>query len=247
MSTALITGATAGLGRAFAEALAAEGHHLILVARTGDRLDALATELASEHGVASEVLLADLSRPESRGAVEHRLQDADAPVDILVNCAGFGINHRFIGGSLEDEQQMLDVLVTAPMRLSHAALPGMVKRGKGAILNVSSVASWTTSGTYSAAKAYLTTFTEGLAKELADTGVTATAVCPGLTHTEFHERADMDLSKVPEFMWLNADQVVDQALKDAKKGRTISVAGNQYRALSLAAQYLPRPVVRRFS
>ncbi len=131
------------------------------------------------------------------------------------------------------------------MRLSHAALPGMIERGRGQLINVSSVAGWITGSTYSAAKAWVTVFTEGLGGELAGTGVTATAVCPGFTHTEFHERADMDMSGLPEWLWLSADHVVKQALRDADRGRLISVAGRKYEALSLAAQYLPRPLVRR--
>jgi short-subunit dehydrogenase len=247
MTTALITGATSGLGRGFAEALAAEGHHVVLVARNRERLDALATHLTTNYGIVADVLAADLSVPGPRGKVEKRLRSQDDPVSILVNSAGFGVRQRFVGGDLADEQLMLDVLVTAPMRLTHAVVPGMVERGGGAIINISSVDGWMANSTYSAAKAYVTTFTEGLASELAGTGVSATAVCPGLTHTEFHQRADMDVSQFPEFMWLSVDQVVKQALRDAKKGRAISVAGRQYQAISLAAQYSPRPLVRRLA
>lgn len=245
MTTALITGATSGLGRGFAEALAAEGHQVVLVARNRERLDALATHLTTAHGIVADVIAADLSVPGPRGKVEKRLRSQDDPVSILVNSAGFGVKQRFVGGDLDDEQRMLDVLVTAPMRLTHAVVPGMVERGGGAIINISSVAGWMATGTYSAAKAYITTFTEGLASELAGTGVSATAVCPGFTHTEFHQRADMDMSQIPEFMWLSVDQVVKQALRDAKKGRPVSVAGRQYQALSLVAQYSPRPLVRK--
>ena len=246
MTTALITGATAGIGAAFARRLAADGHDLVLVARDRERLDKTAAELTRQHGVDAEVLAGDLSVRDDTDRVAARLADAASPVEILVNNAGFGVNEDFVGGSLAAEQQMLDVLVTAPMRLCHAALPGMVSRRSGMVMNVSSVAGWTAGGTYSAAKAWLTTFTEGLAGELRGTGVTATAACPGFTRTEFHQRADMDISSVPEFLWLNADQVVDRALKDARKGRAVSVAGAQYQALSLVAQYAPRPLVRRF-
>lgn len=247
MTTALITGATAGLGRGFAAALAAKGHDLVLVARTQESLAEVAKELQAEYGVAAEVLVADLSVRADVDRVADRLADADRPVDVLVNNAGFGIREPFIKSTVEDEQQLLDVLVVAVMRLTHAALPGMIRRGRGKVINISSVAGWITGSTYSAAKSWVTVFTEGLAGELAGTGVTATAVCPGFTRTEFHQRADMDMQGVPEFMWLTTDQVVSQALKDAAKGRAISVAGRQYEALSLAAQYLPRPLVRRIS
>lgn len=247
MTTALITGATAGLGRGFAAALAAKGHDVVLVARTQDRLDDVARELHAEYGVSVQTLTADLSVRADVERVAARLTDADAPIEILVNNAGFGIEDAFTRSSVDDEQQLLDVLVVAVMRLTHAALPGMIERHSGQVLNVSSVAGWITGSTYSAAKSWVTVFTEGLAGELAGTGVSATAVCPGFTHTEFHQRADMDISGVPEFMWLTTDQVVSQALKDADKGRVISVAGRQYEALSLVAQYLPRPLVRRIS
>lgn len=245
MSTALITGATAGLGRGFAAALAAQGHDVILVARNRERLDAVAAELGGEYGVGVEVLVADLARREDVDHVAQRLADGERPVSVLVNNAGFGIQESFTTSSVEAEQELLDVLVVAVMRLTHAALPGMIERGRGTVINVSSVAGWITGSTYSAAKAWVTVFTEGLNAGLAGSGVTATAVCPGFTRTEFHDRAAMDMTGVPEFLWLTVDQVVAQALKDAAKGRAISVAGLQYDALSLAAQYLPRPLVRR--
>lgn len=242
MSVALVTGATAGLGRGFAELLSAQGHDLILVARTAQRLEQVAAEIREQLGVAVEVLPADLGDTEQRARVEQRL--AVAPVDVLVNNAGFGIKHQFVGGNVADEQSLIDVLVTAPMRLCHAAVPGMIERGSGVVVNVSSVAAWAPGSSYSAAKAWVTTFTEGLVGELAGTGVTATALCPGFVRTEFHDRAHMDLSGVPGWLWLDVDQVVREGLADARKGRVISVPGRQYQALSLLAQYAPRPVVR---
>jgi short-subunit dehydrogenase len=241
MGTALITGATSGIGLAFARTLARRGHDLVLVARDRVRLDVVAAELRG-HRVEVEVLAADLADRSQMAMVEERLRAK--PVEILVNNAGFGVPQRFSTGDLDAEQQMLDVLVTAVMRLTHAALPGMVARGSGAVLNVSSVAGWITGGTYSAAKAWVTVFSESLSIELAGTGVHVTAVCPGYTHTEFHQRASMEMDSVPEWMWLDTQDVVDRALVDVRKGRPVSVAGTQYKALSLAAQYLPRPLVR---
>ncbi len=241
MSTALITGATSGIGLAFARTLARRGHDIVLVARDQERLDLVAAELRG-HRVQVEVIAADLADRSQLAVVEDRLRAQ--PVEILVNNAGFGVLQSFSTGELDAEQQMLDVLVTAVMRLTHAALPGMIARGSGAVLNISSVAGWITGGTYSAAKAWVTVFSESLASELAGTGVHVTAVCPGFTHTEFHQRASMEIDGIPEWMWLDAQEVVDRALSDVRKGRPVSVAGPQYKALSLAAQYLPRPLVR---
>lgn len=241
MSTALITGATSGIGLAFARTLASRGHDIVLVARDRERLDLVAAELRG-HRVQVEVLAADLADRGQLAGVEDYIRAH--PIEILVNNAGFGVPQRFSTGDLDAEQQMLDVLVTAVMRLTHAALPGMVARGSGAVLNVSSVAGWITGGTYSASKAWVTVFSESLALELAGTGVHVTAVCPGFTHTEFHQRASMEMEALPEWMWLDPQEVVDRALSDVRKGRPVSVAGPQYKALSLAAQYLPRPLVR---
>jgi hypothetical protein len=246
MATALITGGTVGIGLGFARRLASRGHDLILVARDGDRLAQVARDIEDASGRSVRTVVADLADREDVDRVAELLADPASPVEYLVNNAGFGIREGFLDSSLDAEQRLLDVMVTAPMRLCRAALPGMVRRGSGTVVNVSSIAGWLAGGTYSAAKAWATTFTEGLARELHGTGVTATAVCPGLTHTQFHQRADMDVSRIPEWMWLDVDEVVDRALSDAAKGRAISVAGRQYRVLSLATQYAPRPLIRRF-
>ncbi len=241
MTTALITGATAGLGRGFAEALAAEGRDLILVARNRQRLDTAAAELHQRYGVAVEVVSADLSLTSGRKRVDTRLRSR--PIEILVNNAGYSTNQRFVGSDFAAERALLDVMVTAPMQFCHTVLPGMVERGHGWVINVSSIAGWATEGTYSAAKAWVRTFTEGLAAELSGTGVTATAVCPGAVRTEFFDRAGMTM-RLPGFMWLDVEQVVNQALSDARKGHIISVTGPQYQVLSTMAQYAPRPLVR---
>lgn len=245
MSRALITGATAGIGYEFAAALAARGHDLILVARDQARLEETADRLRSANRIRVDVTAADLSDRAGMSIVEALLADRDRPVEILVNNAGFSTHQSFAEGDLDAEQRMLDVLVTAVMRLTHAALPGMIARGSGAVLNVSSVAGWLPGGTYSAAKAWVTTFSESLSGELRGTGVHVTAVCPGYTHTEFHQRAQMDVSGVREWMWLDARDVVAKALADVRRGREVSVAGRQYRALSVLARHLPRGVVRR--
>ena len=243
--TALITGATAGIGRAFAEILADEGSDLVLVARDRTRLEALAADLSDAGRIDVEVIDADLGSDSGSAQVMARLADPDRPVDVLVNNAGFGLNQPFLGGGLADEEQLLDVLVRATLRLTHAALPGMVERGTGMVLNVSSIAGWVPSGTYGAAKAWVTTFTEGLTGELAGTGVSATAICPGFTRTEFHERASMEVGDLPGWAWLDAQRVAREGLSDARAGRAVSVPSTRYSAVSIVAQYVPRPLVRR--
>ena len=243
MPRAMITGPTSGIGQGFAQALAEQGHDLILVSRDRTRLDHLASECRRAFGVEVDVIVADLTDRDDIGRVADRLGDDE--VDVLVNNAGFGVKGGFLDTTAHQEQQMLDVLVTAVMQLTHAALPGMVERGRGYIFTVSSVAGWITGGTYSAAKAWATVFTESLAVELAGTGVQPVAVCPGFTRTEFHQRAGMEMGSVSDWMWLNVDDVVNQALRDARAGRVISVAGSQYKALSALLRVLPRPLVRR--
>lgn len=244
MPTALVTGPTAGIGRGFADAFARKGFDLVLVARDETRLLALAEELGSSYGVACEVLAADLSDRADIDRVAARLADADRPVAALVNNAGFGLNRSFLASDIDDEQRSLDVLVTAVLRLTHAALPGMVDRGFGIVINVSSVASWITGGTYSAAKSWVTVFSESLAQELDGTGVRVTAVCPGFVHTEFHERAGIDMSGMPEVMWLDVSQVVSQAMRDVARGRSVSVAGPQYKTFSALLRHGPRSLAR---
>lgn len=241
----MITGATSGIGQAFAEELAEQGTDLVIVARTTGRLVDLAEQLGSDHGVAVEVLTADLADDEACRRVMDRLAAGTDPIDILVNNAGFGVNQPFVGGSLDQEEQLLDVLVRAPLRLTHAALPSMVERGRGSVINVSSVAGWTSLGTYAAAKSWVTVFTESLGAELSGTGVTATAVCPGMTHTEFHDRAQMNMSALPAWAWLDARRVAREGLAAARAGRTVSVPSKRYSALALAAQYSPRPLLRQ--
>lgn len=244
MPTALITGPTSGIGRGFADAFARKGFDLVLVARDATRLDSLAAGLASEYGIGCEVVVADLSDRTDIDRVAARCADPDRPVSALVNNAGFGLNRSFLRSDVDDEQRSLDVLVTAVLRLTHAAVPGMVERGTGMVVNVSSVASWITGGTYSASKSWVTVFTESLAQELEGTGVRVTAVCPGFVHTEFHQRAGIDMSAIPEFMWLDVQQVVSQAFSDLARDRPVSVAGPQYKAVSALLRHGPRSLAR---
>ncbi len=244
MTTALVTGATAGIGREFAVQLATRGDALVLVARDLARLEALAEELRAEHGVEVEVLPADLSDREQTAEVAQRVASSERPVDLLVNNAGYSLKKRFLDNDVTDEEALFDVLARAVLVLSHAAGNAMRARGRGAIVNVSSVASFMASGTYSAEKSFVTVFTEGLAAELDGTGVTATALCPGFTHTEFHERADVDMSRLPEFVWLDAPRLVRDALADVGRGKVVSVPGRRYKVAVAALRLLPRPLVR---
>ena len=253
MGTALITGGSAGLGLEFARQLAAAGHGLVLVARDEERLNQVAAELRGDHGVAVEALPADLSVPDDVARVAQRLaivggkpEDGDLrPVGLLVNNAGFATSASFTGGRVTTERRGIDVMVKAVVELTHAAVGQMLERDRGAILNVGSVAALTAGGTYAAAKAYVRTFTESLAAELKGTGVTATVVAPGFTHTEFHARAGISESSiVPEWGWLDASDVVRAALEDVRRGVVLSTPSVRYKVASAALRVMPRWVVR---
>lgn len=245
MPTAVITGPTAGIGRGFADAFARKGFDLVLVARDSERLEALAVELGQRYGVACEVLAADLSVRQDVDAVADRIADRERPISALVNNAGFGLYASFQRTTVDDEQRMLDVLVTAVLRLTHAAVPGMVERGHGMIVNVSSVAGFLPGGTYSAAKSWVTVFTEGLAQGLQDTGVRATVVCPGFVHTEFHQRAGIDMTSMPDWMWLEVSDVVSQTMRDLALNRPVGIPGRQYKVFATLLRHGPRSLVRR--
>ena len=244
MTTCLVTGATAGIGLEFARQLAAQGHDLVLVARDAERLESVAADLRSAHRVDVEVLPADLGRPEELALVEGRLADGDRPVELLVNNAGFGLKKRFLDNDIEDEQAQLDVLVTPVLRLTHAALGPMVERGRGGVINVSSVAAWLPRGPYSAAKAWVNSFSHWANTEYRPRGVTVMALCPGFTKTEFHQR--MDVERGDGFMWLEPEFLVREALADFAKGVPMSVPGRQYKAIRAATKLIPGPLLQHF-
>ncbi len=242
---ALITGATAGIGAAFAELLASENHDLVIVARDLPRLNQRADEWRGKFGVEVEVIQADLSRDEDIRRIELRLQNISRPIEVLINNAGFGINKSFTSSDIAEEIALLDVLVTAPMRLMHAVLPGMKDRDSGTIINVSSVAGWIAGGSYSAAKSYLTVLSESLHTELKATNVRVHALCPGFTRTEFHQRGNMKMGGLPKWFWLSAEQVVKDSWIAAKAGKPLSIPGRQYKVLSFITRFGPRPLVRK--
>jgi len=247
MGTALVTGATSGIGHAFCRELAERGNDLVIVARHRARLENVSDELRARYSVNVEILAADLARRPELRKVADRLADRDRPIDLLVNNAGFTTSKSLLEGDVAQEEAMLDVLCRAVLVLSHAAALSMKERRRGHIINVSSVAGFVPTSTYGAAKAWCTAFTESLAHELAGSGVSATALCPGLTHTEFHERADLDLSSLPKAMWLEADWLVRDCLDDVRAGKVVSVPGLQYKVIAGVAQVVPNSLIRAIS
>ncbi|MFI1969560.1 short-chain dehydrogenase [Streptomyces cinnamoneus] len=247
MTTALITGATAGIGAAFARRLAADGHNLVIVARDEKRLSEQATELHDRHRVEVEVLRADLSQEEGIAAVEARLSDRKNPVDLLVNNAGFGNRGRYLEVPMADELTMLKVHCEAVLRLTSAAAASMRERRRGGVVNVASVAAFVPRGTYGASKAWVVQFTQGAARDLAGSGVRLMALCPGFVRTEFHQRAGMGVDNVPAWMWLDADKLVEAALKDLARGKALSIPDPRYKALTGLMKLAPRRAVSRAS
>ena len=254
---ALITGASSGIGAAFARALAAREHDLVLVARREARLRALAAELVERHAVRADVLVADLATEQGVTWVEQRIDALDA-VDVLINNAGFGTAGPFAGADLARQLAMIHVHVLAPVRLTHRALPGMLARRRGAIVNVSSIAAFVASpgnATYSGTKAYLKAFTEALWAELRGSGVRVQALCPGFTRTEFHDSADYRArrvqARVPAALWMRAADVVAESLRALQRDHPVCVPGLRNRvlvaAIVLAAQTGLLPLLVRLS
>jgi short-subunit dehydrogenase len=239
MPTALITGATAGIGASFARRLAKDGLGLVLVARDAGRLEEAASALSKRYGVPVEVLAADLADDDGIAAVEARLADPDRPVDLLVNNAGFGLREGFLASELDDELAMVKLHIEAVLRLTRAAVPGMRGRGRGYVVNVASVAAFLPRGTYGASKSWVVNFSQSLARDLAGSGVKVLALCPGFTRTEFHDRGGIDMSALRGWMWLSVEQVVDECLRDLARGRSVSIPAVRYKALIAATRKVP--------
>jgi short-subunit dehydrogenase len=238
---ALVTGASAGMGREFATQLAKRGYDLVLVARDEERLEGLANELKS-FGASSEVLAADLTVDADVSRIVERIDRL--PIDVLVNNAGFGTLRSYARESREQQDAMIRVHVLAANRLAHAAIQGMVPRRTGAIINVSSIASWMTSPgnvNYSATKAWQRSFIESLALELRGKGVYVQALCPGFTHTEFHARGGMDMGHTRPSWWMTAERVVAASLAALDRRRpSVVVPGAGYKVVVLALRFMPQ-------
>jgi short-subunit dehydrogenase len=246
--TVLVTGATVGIGAAFARQLAARGHDLVLVSRDGERLEATAAALATALGVGAHVLAADLATPHGCGLVEERLRATDDPIELLVNSAGISLNRSFLRSSAAAEERLLHLNVHAVMRLTLAALPGMAERGRGSIINVSSVSGFgpvMPGSTYPASKAWVTNFSESMGLSVKPLGVRVMALCPGFTRTEFHDRAGINTSKTPSWLWLDADDVASEGLRDLARGRLVSVPDWRYKAAVFGLRHAPRRLLGR--
>jgi len=245
---ALVTGASSGIGAAFARALAADSYDLVLVARSERRLTELAATLTAAHGVAVEVIVADLTDDSGWERVAARLSDTARPVDLLVNNAGLSLNTPFLRSTPARETELLNLNVHAVMRLTLAVLPGMVERRRGGVLNVSSVAGFGAAmpgSTYSASKAWVTNFSESVGQSVSRFGVRVMALCPGYVRTEFHQRAGIDMTKTPDWLWLDADQLVRDALRDLRRGKLVSIPNWKYKVAVFGLRHLPRPLLQR--
>ncbi|GAB3589789.1 SDR family oxidoreductase [Angustibacter peucedani] len=247
MSTALVTGATSGLGLSFARHLAADGHDLVLVARGAERLAQVADELRTAYGREVETISADLVERDQLQRVADRLADRSRPVELLVNNAGFGLGRGFLASEVSDQERLVDIHCRAVLVLTHAAAGPMRERGSGSVVNVSSVAGFATMGTYSAAKAWSTAFSEAVAVELAPHGVHVMALCPGFVRTEFHARGRINMSALPDAGWLDADDVVRDALADLARGKVVSVPSKRFKTVVALSRHAPRSLVRKAS
>ena len=238
-SRALITGATAGIGLEFARQLAARGTGLVLVARDGERLARVARELGDEHGVVVETLAADLHTDDGVRAVDARVAALEKPVDLLINNAGYGIGGDLAATDPDDEQKHLAIHVAVPLRLTQTALRRMLATGGGRISIVSSVAAFTPRGTYGAAKAWGVSFARWANLSYGPRGVSVTAIAPGFVRTEFHERMGVDVSGIPEALWLDAPTVVRQSLRAIDRGRSVVIPTVRWRVIAALARILP--------
>ena len=245
---ALITGSSSGIGAAFARSLAARGHHVILSARREERLRGLAAELEREHGGSTEVLVADLATDRGVEHVAARLGDPDRPIDLLVNNAGFGTAGALWELDAEREEQEIRVNVVAVVRLTHAALATMVGRGRGGVINVSSVAGYQPTpwgATYGATKSFVSSFTHAVHEELRGTGVRVMVLAPGYTHTEFHEQAAMPVDQSPELFWQSPETVVEATLHAYERGRVVCTPGPLNTVAAAFSATLPAAITRR--
>lgn len=237
---ALVTGASSGLGVEYARALARSGHNLVLVARNGDRLTSLAAAMTQKFSVECEVVIADLHKSRDVARVAKRLRDTAKPIRVLINNAGYGIPGHLAESDASQERDHLAIHVSAPLELTKASLPGMLERGEGRVVFVSSVAGFLARGSYSAHKAWGLTMARSLNATYKPRGVHVSAVAPGFTRTEFHQRMKMDITAFPDFLWLRAPYVVERSLRAVEAGRSVSIPSLRYKILVAVATVLPR-------
>ena len=247
--TSLITGASSGLGAEYARRLAGRGDRLVLVARDRERLAGLAAQLERLGAQEVDVLAADLATAGGVAVVSARLSDATLPVDLLVNSAGFGLPLAFERNDIEDEARHLRLHVEVPMRLMHAALPGMLERRSGTILNIASVSAVMPRSTYGAVKSWQVQFSRWASGAYRGRGVTVTAVCPGYTHTDFHARLGLARGEegIPDVLWLEAPRVVEESLRDAERRKAVSVPSRRYTAIWTLSQLAPSGLMARLA
>ncbi|MFC3226893.1 SDR family NAD(P)-dependent oxidoreductase [Marinibaculum pumilum] len=242
---AMVTGASAGIGAAFAEALAARGYDLVLTARREERLAALAARLAADHDAACLVLPADLADPQAPQALMRAVAEAGWRVDMLVNNAGYAVPGDYADSLWLAQRDFMTVMVTAVAELSHLCLPGMIARGRGQILNIASLAAFLPgapgSTQYGAAKAWMLRFSEALSQELRGSGVTVSAICPGFTYSEFHDITGSreTVARLPRWLWMDAQAVARQGIDAALAGRPVVVTGRVNRIIALAFRLMP--------
>jgi uncharacterized protein len=249
-SRALVTGASSGIGLAFARRLAASGYDLVVVARSGGRLHELADELKRDHGADTEVLAADLTAEDGLAAVEARLRDAAQPVDLLVNNAGFATFGRFADLPLAKELEEIELNVVALVRLSHAVLPGLLERKRGGIINVASLAAYQPGpyeATYCATKAFVNSFSQAIHEEVRGAGLTVLSLCPGLTRTEFQEKGGGDASEMPKLLSQSAEEVAETAIKAFRRGRAVKVPGAPNKVGVFTARLSPQIIGRKLA
>lgn len=247
MHRALITGGTAGIGAAFARAFAGRGTALVLVARNPERLEEAAAQFRREYGVEVETMVADLSDRDAQQRVADRLEASADPVDVFVNNAGFSVKASLLDEDLSQHDLGFEVMIRAVLKLGGAAGRGMSARGRGWIINVGSVSALVTQNNYSAIKAWVGNYSESLGVQLSGTGVQVTALMPGWVRTEFHTRAGIKGSSIPGVLWLEADRLVEDCLRDVSRGKPVSIPSKRWKGIAAVLRMTPRGLVARLS
>lgn len=242
----MVTGGTAGIGAAYARQLAGQGYHIVLVARDEERLHQQAKHLTDTYGSEVETITADLAQRSDVDKVAARLESPDRPIDLFINNAGFGMTSRLLDTDVSEHLRAIDVMIVAVLILGGAAGRGMKTRGHGRIANTGSMSAWISQGNYSAIKAWVTTYSESLANELAGTGVTVTNISPGWVRTEFHERAGIR-NTIPGWMWVDADEMARESVVDIEKGKHQSAPPLKWKFGTFFVRHAPRPIIRFIS